>query len=226
MPYERPERKNKVTRDPQAWFKGKSFYVPHILSIHHMLSSMFLKELGLHPGLAGEEGVDVFFEIVPPVKMPEFLAGNASAAGFTVAEPLGTKAIAGGSGELLFLSGEMWEYHPCCVVVIRKELIDQFPDAVQEFTDLLVESGQFIPGHPEKAAEIAVDFLDPDKKLGLNVAVLKNVLKEPQGIKTDDLFPSIEDLDRIQQYNVPGNGHWVPDRRPWVCGCPVCRKRL
>ncbi len=181
-------------------FKEKTFYLPHILSIHHMLSSMFLKELGLTPGMTGNKDVDVFFEIVPPVKMPEFLANNPSAGGFTVAEPLGTKSIAGGSGELLFLSGEIWEYHPCCVVVVRQELINQYPDAIQEFTELLVDSGQFISMHPEKSAEIAIDFLDPDKKLGLNVAVLKNVLKEPQGIKTDDLFPSIEDLDRIQRY--------------------------
>ena len=184
----------------KAFFKGKSFYLPHFLSIHHMLSRMFLKELGLTPGMAGQEDVDVFFEIVPPVKMPEFLANNPSAGGFTVAEPLGTKSIAGGGGELLFLSGEIWEYHPCCVVVMRQELIEQYPEAVQEFTDLLVDAGQFIAKNPEKSAEIAIDFLDPDKKLGLNVAVLKNVLKEPQGIKTDDLFPNIEDLDRIQTY--------------------------
>jgi chemotaxis signal transduction protein/ABC-type nitrate/sulfonate/bicarbonate transport system substrate-binding protein len=182
------------------WFKGKTFYLPHILSIHHMLSYMFLSGLGLNPGMAGSENVDVFFEIVPPVNMPEFLEKNPNAGGFSVAEPIGTKAIAGGSGELLFLSGELWEYHPCCVLVIREELIDQYPDAVQEFTNLLVESGQFIAKYPEKAAEIGIDFLDPQKKLGLNVAVLKNVLKEPQGIKTDDLYPSIEDLDRIQRY--------------------------
>ena len=191
-------------------FKGKSFYLPHILSVHHMLSSMFLKELGLNPGMAGNKDVDMFFEIVPPVKMPEFLADNPTAGGFTVAEPLGTKSIAGGSGELLFLSGELWEYHPCCVVVVREELIVKHPEAIQEFTNLLVESGQFITKYPEKAAEIAIDFLDPDKKLGLNVAVLKNVLKEPQGIKTDDLFPSIEDLDRIQQYMFKEMGVGTP----------------
>jgi chemotaxis signal transduction protein/ABC-type nitrate/sulfonate/bicarbonate transport system substrate-binding protein/CheY-like chemotaxis protein len=180
--------------------KGKTFYLPHILSIHHMLSNMFLKELGLNPGLAGNEGVDVFFEIVPPVKMPEFLAKNPDAGGFMVAEPLGTKAIASGSGNMLYLSGEAWEHHPCCVLVVREEIVKQYPDAVQEFTDLLVESGQFIAEYPEKAAEIAFDFLDPERKLGLNVAVLKNVLKEPQGIKTNDLYPVIEDLDRMQRY--------------------------
>jgi chemotaxis signal transduction protein/ABC-type nitrate/sulfonate/bicarbonate transport system substrate-binding protein/FixJ family two-component response regulator len=181
-------------------FQGKTFYIPHILSTHHMLIHMFLREIGLKPGLVGHEGVDVFFEVVPPVKMPEFLAANPDTSGFTVAEPMGTKAIAAGTGELLYLSGEMWEYHPCCVVVFRDEFIAAHPEAVQEFTNLLVQSGQFIHKNPEKSAEIAVQFLDPDKTLGLNVPVLKNVLKEAKGIKTDDLFPVAGDLDRIQKY--------------------------
>ena len=181
-------------------FEGKSFYIPHFLSIHHMLSTMFLRQLGLKPGVAGDEDVNVFFEVVPPVKMPEFLAENAETGGYTVAEPLGTKAIAAGSGDLMFLSAELWQYHPCCVVAVRDELINAHPEAIQELTTMLVQSGQFIAQQPDKAAEIAVDFLDPHKTLGLKVPVIKNVLKEPQGIKTDDLFPVIEDLDRIQRY--------------------------
>ena len=182
--------------------KGKTFFIPHILSIHHMLSNMFLRHAGLNPGLSGNEGVDTFFEVVPPVKMPEFLGSNPDIGGFTVAEPLGTKAIASGDAELMFLSGELWESHPCCVVVFRDEFMDRYPDAVKEFTSLLVESGQFIANKPEKAAEIAVDFLDPEKKLNLSAPVLKNVLLEPEGIKTDDLYPVKEDLDTIQRYMV------------------------
>ena len=182
------------------FFKGKSFYIPHFLSIHHMLSNMFLSEIGLTPGVAGNEGVNVFFEVVPPIKMPEFLAKNPDVSGYTVAEPLGTKAIAAGTGDLMFLSGDLWEYHPCCVVAMRDEVIDAHADAVQEFTSMLVQSGKFIAKQPEEAAEVAVRFLDPEGKLGLKAPVIKNVLKEPQGIKTDDLFPVIADLDRIQRY--------------------------
>lgn len=182
------------------FFRGRTFYIPHTLSIHHMLSTMFLRQIGLNPGVTGDEGVDVFFEVVPPIKMPEFLPKNPDVCGYTVAEPLGTKAIAAGSGDLVFLSGELWEYHPCCVVAMRDDFIDAQPDAVQEFINMLVQSGQLIAQDPETAAAIAVEFLDPEKELGLKVPVLKKVLKEPQGIKTDDLFPVIEDLDRIQRY--------------------------
>ncbi len=184
----------------QNFFKGKSFYIPHTLSVHHMLCHMFFKRIGLNSGVMGEKGIDVNFEVIDPILMPEFLNANPESGGFMVAEPLGTKAIASGIAELQFLSGELWEQHPCCVIAIRNEIIEKYPDAVYEFTDTVVQAGRFIEKKPETAAEIAVGFLDPDKKLGLKVPLLKNVLKESRGIKCGDLYPAIEDLDKIQRY--------------------------
>lgn len=181
-------------------FRNKSFYIPHLLSVHHMLSHMYLSELGLKPGFAGDEGVDVRFEVVPPVKMPEFLGNNDDAAGFMVAEPLGTKAISTNIANLQFLSAEAWEDHPCCVVTFRDEIVQQHPHAVQEFVQLLVRAGKYIRNYPEKSAEIAVRFLDPEGKLGLSSNVLKNVLTELKGITTDDLYPVVTELDAMQEY--------------------------
>ncbi len=181
-------------------FRNKTFYIPHKMSVHNMLSHMFFREMGLRPGMLGKEAVDVQFEVVPPIKMPELLGAGDSACGFMVAEPLGTKAIAGGLAELQYLSSELWPGHPCCVVAMRDSFLEAYPEAMHEFTDLLVKAGRFVEEQPARAAEIAVGFLDPRKELGLKVQVLKNVLTEAQGIRTGDLFPVKEDLDRIQQY--------------------------
>jgi len=182
------------------YFKGKTFYIPHLLSVHHMLADIFLSEIGLNPGLVGKDGTDVFFEVVPPIKMQEFMVKSPTASGFTVAEPMGSKAIAEGEGSLMFLSGELWQNHPCCVVVVREDVIKAHGDAVYEFVHNIVQAGRFIAYTPRTSSGIGVEFLDPDKILGLKVSILENVLKEPLGIKTDDLFPVIEDLDRIQRY--------------------------
>ncbi len=190
----------------QESFKDRTFYIPHELSIHHMISHMFLPGLGLNPGFRGKGNYDAFFEVVPPIKMPEYLAENPESSGFMVAEPLGTKSIAEGSAELMFLSGELWENHPCCVVAMRNEVISEYPEAVQEFTNMLVQAGQFIDKKPETAAAIGVRFLDPDKSLGLKEAVLKDVLKEELGIKTSDMYPNIDDLEHIQKYMVNDMG--------------------
>ena len=182
------------------FFKRKSFYIPHNMSVHNMLAHMFFKGINLKPGVTGMDNVDVAFEVVPPIKMPEFLGSNPDACGYLVAEPLGTKAIANGIAELQFLSSELWENHPCCVIAIQDDLVNFHPEAVYEFTDMLVKSGKFIEKKPGQAAEIAVKFLDPTGTMGLKVPLLKNVLTEPKGIKTGDLFPVVEDLNRIQQY--------------------------
>lgn len=184
----------------KQFFKNKSFYIPHKMSVHHLLAHTFFSKIGLKPGMAGEGDTDVNFEVVAPVQMPEFLQKNAKASGFMVAEPLGTKSIASGIAELQFLSSELWENHPCCVVAMRDEFIADYSDAVYEFVDFLVRAGKFVQKKPEMSAEIGVSFLDPKKTLGLKAPILKNVLTEAKGIKTDDLFPDIEGLRRMNRY--------------------------
>jgi chemotaxis signal transduction protein/CheY-like chemotaxis protein len=188
-------------KDPfQNFFRKKFFLIPHKLSIHHMLSHMFFEKIGLKAGMQGAEGADINFEVVAPIKMPEFLNKHSDSSGFMVAEPIGTKAIASNIAELQFLSGELWEQHPCCVVAMRDDFIGPYTDAVYEFSELLVKSGKFIQTKPEKAAEIAVDFLDPTRQLGLKIPLLKNVLTENHGIKSGDLYPQIDDFEIIQRY--------------------------
>lgn len=182
------------------FFREKTFYIPHKMSVHRMLAHLFIKNIGLNPGMVGEGESDVHFEIVAPIKMPEFLAATPTAGGFMVAESLGTKAIAGGIAELQFLSSELWESHPCCVVAMREDFIGPYAAAAQEFTRLLVDAGQFVEKKPDMAAEIAVRFLDPTGALVLKVPILKNVLKERRGIRTGDLYPDVESLKQMNDY--------------------------
>jgi DNA-binding response OmpR family regulator len=181
-------------------FMNKTFYIPHLLSIHHMIANMFLRELGLMPGVAGSRNVNAFFEIVPPVQMPVFMANDENVGGFLVAEPVGTNAITKGIAKPMFLSSEIWKDHPCCVVAMRENIVNQYEDAIYEFTHMMVQAGIFISKKLDQSAEIGVKFLDPEKKLGLSSDILKKVLSDPKGITTDNLFPNLEDLDKIQRY--------------------------
>ncbi len=184
----------------EQFYRDRTFYIPHKMSIHHMLAHMFFSNIGLKAGMVGEGRNNVNFEVAAPIKMQEFLATNANSCGFMVAEPLGTRAIAAGAAKLQFLSSELWEKHPCCVISMRDDFIGPYEEAVYEFTQMLVAAGKFIEKKPEKSAEIGVGFLDPNKNLGLKVPILKNVLSEAKGIKTGDLFPVRAELDRIQRY--------------------------
>lgn len=184
----------------QSFYKYKVVDIPHKMSVHHMLAHQFLKELGLKPGVPGKKAINVRFEVVPPIKMPMIMKENEDVAGFMVAEPVATKAIATEIGNLEFYSASRWENHPCCIVAMQEDFIQKYPEAVQEFVTLLVETGEYIENDKIRAARIAVNFLDPEGKLGLNPEVLKNVFSQPMAIRWDGLYPETEALDKIQRY--------------------------
>ncbi|MCD4719232.1 MAG: ABC transporter substrate-binding protein, partial [Desulfobacula sp.] len=184
----------------QSFYKYKVVDIPHKMSVHHMLAHQFLKELGLKPGVPGKKAINVRFEVVPPIKMPGIMKENEDVAGFMVAEPVATKAIVGEIGDLEFYSASRWEDHPCCVVAMQEDFIQKYPEAAREFVSLLVETGEYIENDKIRASRIAVNFLDPQGKLGLNPKVLKNVFSQPQAIRWDGLYPAAQDLDKIQRY--------------------------
>ena len=117
-----------------------------------------------------------------------------------VAELVATKAIKGGIGNPEFYSATRWENHPCCIVAMQKDFIQKHPEAVQEFVSLLVDTGEYIENDKTRAADIAVKFLDPEGKMGLNPQVLQNVFSQPMAIRWDGLYPEAADLDKIQKY--------------------------
>lgn len=184
----------------QSFYKYKVVDIPHKMSVHHMLAHQFLRELGLKPGVPGKKAINVRFEVVPPIKMPTIMKENEDVAGFMVAEPVATKAIVGEIGTLEFYSAARWENHPCCIVAMQEDFIQKHPEAAQEFVSLLVDTGEYIENDKIRASRIAVNFLDPEGKLGLNPQVLQNVFSQPQAIRWDGLYPEAADLDKIQRY--------------------------
>ncbi|HFQ81426.1 MAG TPA: response regulator [Desulfobacterales bacterium] len=182
------------------FFKNKSCLIPHKLSIHHMLSHIFFKGIGLNASLDKGDEVDVNFEVVAPVSMPAFMGSNHDAAAFIVAEPVGSKAINGGIAKRQFMTTEIWPEHPCCVVAVRQKFIEKHPEAVQEFIDYLVKAGKGMAADTANAVRVGVEFLDPDKSIGLKEGLLKKVITDPAGIRWDSLYPFAADFETIHRY--------------------------
>lgn len=174
-------------------FKGKVVIIPYQLSVHNMLLHKLCTEAGLEPGA----GKDVLLEVMAPGQMVEALQydEDGEIAGFIVAEPFASQAVSEGYGEEFSLSKDIWPEHPCCVLVVSDDIIENNPDAVHELTNSLVKSGKFIDRSTTTAARIGAEFL------GQRTEVIKRVLTEPQDrITTANLFPVIEDLAKIQDY--------------------------
>lgn len=178
-------------------FAGKTVLIPYQLSVHNMLFHKLLSEKGLKPGRATEKGIDVTLEVVAPFQMPEALEYDEEGeiGGFIVAEPFGAQVISKNQAEMVHLSKDLWPKHPCCVFVMRNEIIEKNPDAIQELCTSFVRSGLAIDDQPDSASVIGGDFLSQDK------ALIKQVLTDPPGrLLTSELYPNVEDLDTIQKY--------------------------
>lgn len=178
-------------------FAGKTVLIPYQLSVHNMLFHKLLSEKGLKPGRATEEGIDVTLEVVAPFQMPEALEYDEEGeiGGFIVAEPFGSQVIAKGHGEEFCLSKDLWPNHPCCVFVMRNEIIEKYPEAIQEICNSFVKSGLAVDAQPEPAAVIGGEFLSQDKDV-----IQKVLTTPPDRILTGELMPQVEDLETIQKY--------------------------
>lgn len=175
--------------------KGKDVLIPFHLSTHNLLLHKLLNDNNLEIGI----GKDVEVQTVPPSKMPTYMEideqGNIG--GFLVAEPFGSNVIKAGLGYEFELSKNIWPDHPCCVLVVKTELIRYFPNAIQELTNSLVKSGKFIKNNTKEAAKVGVFFLNQD------INVVEKILTSPADrITTDNLMPQIEDFEKIQSYIV------------------------
>lgn len=174
-------------------FKGKTVLIPYHQSIHHMLFNKLLTEKGLETGV----GKDVVFEVVAPSQIPEIIewdeAGDVG--GYIVAEPFGTQVIKSGLGTEFKLSKDIWPNHPCCVVVVRDEIKEKYPEAILELCQSLVKSGLLIDQKPDVAAKVGALFLNQTYE------IVHSVLTEPKDkVTTTELFPIIDDLETIQNY--------------------------
>jgi NitT/TauT family transport system substrate-binding protein len=174
-------------------FKGRSILIPHYLSVHHLLFDKLMRDNGLEVGA----GKDVIFDVCAPSDIPEILEWDEKGAvgGFIVAEPFGTQVVKAGWGEELAMSKEIWPDHPCCVLVVKDDVVQRYPEAMQELINSLVASGIFIMSNPVEASQIGADFLHQDE------SVVHSVLGDPkQRVTMNELLPVIDDFELIQTY--------------------------
>jgi NitT/TauT family transport system substrate-binding protein len=109
-----------------------------------------LKKFGIRPNEVK------MVEMAPP-DVAAALAARAIDA-FSMGEPYPTQAEIGGYGRVLFHAREYWPDYMSCVLVVRQDVIDSRPDAVQVLVDGIARSGLWLDkGRPYR--EHAADFV-------------------------------------------------------------------
>ena len=168
--------------------KGKIIAVPSPFSTHNILLRKILAENGI------DAARDVRIISLSPQAMLETLV-TGRIHGFIVAEPFGIQAERERIGKVLILSKDIWHDHICCVLNIREDIIEKYPEVVQELVTGFTKTASFITSDPLQAAKESVSLL------GHKRAIIEKVLTSPPGRVTfNNLVPEVADFYAIQKY--------------------------
>lgn len=136
---------------------GKVVAIPFWYSIHNILLQQLLQKNGLkvvRKPIESELGDrEVNLVVLPPAEMVPALASD-KIAGYIVAEPFNAAAEVKKIGKVLRFTGDIWNDHACCVVLIHEDDIQNRPEWTQRVVNTIVASQRWMQGNRPEVAEI------------------------------------------------------------------------
>src|ERR1044072_6589172 len=152
-----------------AALRGKVVAVPSRFSDERLIVFRAIKASGIKPGEIK------MVEMAPP-DVAVALAAKAIDA-FSMGEHVPSQADMDGFGRVLFHAREYWPDYMSCVLVVRQDMIDRRPHAVQVLVDGVARSGLWLEQglkYRENAAEFVGRYY-----YNQNPALLKCALTKP-----------------------------------------------
>ena len=172
-----------------ADLRGRVIAIPSRFSDERLIVFRVMKTFGIKPGEIK------MVEMAPP-DVAGALAAKAIDA-FSMGEPFPSQAEMGGFGRVLFNAREYWPDYMSCVLVVRQDMIDQRPQAVQVLVDGIARSGLWLEkGRPYR--ENAADFVGRFY-YNQNPALLRWALTKPlDRVVYSPLAPRKRDFDLVR----------------------------
>ena len=121
---------------------GRTVAVPFWYSIHNVILQQLFKKHSITPVLRTDPVAarrETKIVVLPPPDMPPALA-NGSIAGFIVADPINALAEINKVGKILRFTGDVWQHHACCVVVMHESLINENPARAQKIVTAIAKA--------------------------------------------------------------------------------------
>ena len=169
--------------------RGKTIAIPSRFSDERLIVFRAMKAWGIKPGEIK------MVEMAPP-DVAGALAAKAIDA-FSMGEPFPSQAEMGGFGRVLFHAKEYWPDYMSCVLVVREDVIEQRPDAVQTLVDGIARSGLWLEkgkDYRENAADFVGRFY-----YNQNPALLRWALTKPiTRVMYNELGPRKADFDLVR----------------------------
>ena len=172
-----------------ADMRGRVVAVPSRYSVERLILFRAMKAFGIKPNEIK------MVEMAPP-DVAGALAANAIDA-FSMGEPFPSQAEMGGYGRILFHAQEYWPDYMSCVLVVRQDMIDERPEAVQTLVDGIARSGLWLEKgrlYREDAADFVGRFYYHQ-----NPALLRWALTNPlTRVMYNPLAPRRADFDLVR----------------------------
>jgi len=133
--------------------RGRVIAIPSRFSDERLIVFKALQDNGM-------TAKDVHLVEMAPADVAGALAAGAVDA-FSMGEPFPSQAEMGGYGRVLFHAREYWPDYISCVLVVRQDVIERRPDAVQDLVDGIARSGLWLEdGARRRAHRVhAADFV-------------------------------------------------------------------
>lgn len=185
-------RKDGPIRTP-ADLKDRVIAIPNRFSDERLMTGMVLRKNGL-----SEKDVHLV-EMAPP-DVASALAARAVDM-FVMGEPYPSQAEMGGYGRVLFFAKDYWPDYMSCVLVVRQDVIDRRPAAVQLLVDGIARSGMWLDeGRPNR--EYAAEFVGR-YYFRQSPALLRWALTNPvDRVMYSPLTPLKKDFDLVNELMV------------------------
>jgi NitT/TauT family transport system substrate-binding protein len=138
---------------------GRTVAVPFWYSIHNVALQMLFAKEGLTPILQGEPDADageVALVVMAPPDMPPAL-DQGSIGGYIVADPFNAAAEVNEIGHVLRFTGDVWQRHACCVVLMHEDDLADRPDWSQGVVTALARAQLDARDDPMSVAELLSD---------------------------------------------------------------------
>src|SRR5712671_5436845 len=172
-----------------ADMRGRTIAIPSRFSDERLILFRAMKVFGIKPGEIK------MIEMAPP-DVAGALAAKAIDA-FSMGEPFPSQAEMGGFGRVLFHAREYWPDYMSCVLVVRQDVIDKRPQAVQVLVDGIARSGLWLDegrAHREDAADFVARYYYRQRP-----EILRHALTEPlDRVIYTRLTPRKPDFDMVR----------------------------
>lgn len=175
--------------------RGRAIAIPDQKATHTALLNQYLLQSGLSLK-------DIEPKVIAPPNMITAMQLHKIDA-FIVAEPFGAKAQAEGVGKILVLTKDIVPHHVECIVVVNHEVLQQHPQAIQEWILSLIKAGEFIErdkaeNNAQQTAQLTAKFYLPHSAK----TIAMGLLNPSNRISFVDLRPKLEDLNTIMDISI------------------------